>query len=194
MSVFPQQSCCSCLSYTVLCDGTGGCRSKPTGPFVSHQIENFLQLDLLSLHLWLCVFMKRCACMSVLKLLRSVSSQLYSTWSIQSVLWSHTNQAPLLLPPHSQFAVLFTSLYPFNFWSYFMPFTCSFSSTHPSPTSSIYPFSCFLAPLPPIHHSLRSLTPQLGSTMRWQWQRSGVCACFSAWCHTMSLYSSTLFL
>lgn len=90
--------------------------------------------------------------MSVLKSLRSVSSQLYSTWSTHSVLWSHTNQAPSLLPPHSpphtHFAALFPILYPFHFWSYSMPFTCSFSSPHLSPTSSFFLFSCHPPPPP----------------------------------------------
>lgn len=49
---------------------------------------------------------------------------------------------------HTHFAALFTILYPFHFWSYSMPFTCSFSSPHLSPTSSFFLFSCHPPPPP----------------------------------------------
>lgn len=68
VSIFPQQSCCSCLAYTmacvgvsccpsVLCDGTAGCCYQPTGPSVSHTNE---RITLAGPAVFMCVYGKVC--------------------------------------------------------------------------------------------------------------------------------------
>lgn len=88
-----------------------------------------------------------------------------------------TNQASICLhfapAPRSQIPPKKKILCPFTFWSSFSP---SVSFHRFLPTLSL-PLLCHHYPSSP-----PSLTPQLGSTIRLQWQCSAWCVC--VWCHT----------
>lgn len=205
MSVFPQQSCCSCLAYTTACvgvscclsalfDGTTGCRYQPTGPSVSHTNEGItLAGPAVFAPVFMCVYEKVCVheCSQITQI-----CQQSSLLNLKHTLCSGLTQTrPLfvflffLLPSHTTVSSFFHSLISF----YFLVFLHVFYLLPFLLVTSCQPhlFSCSLV-TPPC--SPPSLTPQLGSTMRWQWQCSGVCACvFLCDVTLQQLYSRALF-
>lgn len=159
------------------------------------------------------VFMKKYACASARQSLRSVSSHLCSA-SNRPVLSSApcTSRYSMLIylhlfPAHrchlSQrtLSIFGPASLSYNLLLFSRPLCLSaysFSSRHILPVLSPLLFSCqspsTYPPTPPPLCSPPSLTPQLGSTMRWQWQGCGVVRCVCLCDVTLQqLYGSSLF-
>lgn len=157
MSVFPQQSCCSCLSCTavcvavscclsVLCDGTAGRRSKPTGPSVSHIEQRicFSWTCCLFAPVFMWVYEKVCMheCSQITQICQQ-SALLNLEHTFCSCGLTQT-RPPLLLPPRSplltpSYILLIFGLTPCLLLAPFLLLT----SSQPS---SIFLFSCHLPP------------------------------------------------
>lgn len=146
---------------------------------------------------FVCVgYEKVCVCAWVSDLSAVISTQPQAhTRAVQQ--WSHTNQASILwrlhfLPPALTvpiFSHCIALFYPFTSTSSSVSFACPLSSRHLFPTSSPFLFSCH-SPPPPC--SPPSLTPQLESTMRWQWQGCGMCVRALVFVCVMSHHSSSI--
>lgn len=148
---------------------------------------------------FVCVgYEKVCVCAWVSDLSAVISTQPQAHTHMRAVQqWSHTDQASILwrlhfLPPALTvpiFSHCIALFYPFTSTSSSVSFACPLSSRHLFPTSSPFLFSCH-SPPPPC--SPPSLTPQLESTMRWQWQGCGMCVRALVFVCVMSHHSSSI--